>query len=371
MKTWMPMLLVVASLAATPELYAAGDRVWTAYNGQTVRARFIGINGENVQLRQDRRPVSIPYHQLIKSDREHVRAELAKRGRERDLPFLGESRTWTHGGETFSGQFVKPDRNRVILLRDDKPVTLPYRGFGLEDQQYIQNTMQSNGQAHLMAALLAGQDGAGNAADGAAAAGMPAGNFPSFGNRGPAGERTLPTYDAGAGPSYGHGAAGASTPGYTGTFPNPAGMPAGASGSPYQQGYAGTTAAGNVPTYTPGSSQSSTTAPPSYAPQASVPGYDATADAGHGASFPEPPQVPDFASSMPTVPSYGGGSSSGYSPSGEIYTKQCRKCGKLYPESATYCTNCRRRGGGWRMYKWIAIVVVLVVGGIAKAIKGS
>lgn len=336
-------------LVSSAEAFDVRDRMWTDYKGNKVKARFLTITEGMVRMRQDRKPIAIPFHELCLEDRDFIRDELNDRGEGHLIPTIGELREWTYGEETFEGRFVGPLKEDIILLRNERPETLSFARFSKEDQDYVRRALTSKGQAHLVPQARSESGGAGAGA----------GTVSTFGPG-----RFGGGYGAGgAGPLGGHAAGGA----FGGTMP---------------------AASGSVPTYRPGGS--STT--PSYSANSGAQPGAITPAAGHGASTGGTPSYNPFAGASvpswndphqetqdqverslanlriptPSVPNFQPPSV----PTVEFY-KYCSRCKKRYPMSAEYCTDCSG-GVRWRRYSVFGAIIgaVCAIGGaVIRAIR--
>jgi hypothetical protein len=336
-------------LAWSAAVVAAPERTWTDYEGTKVKARFLTITDGLVRLRQDRKPIAIPFHQLCRADREFIRAELIDRGEAHLVPTIGEPRQWTHKQETFEAQFVGPQENDIILLRNERPVIMPFSDFSQEDQEYIRKALVSKGQGHLVPqASQSSADGGGGAGGGVFG---PADGYGSGSYSGRA-----PSYSGSAPPGT-YGSTGGASSTYSGSVPTY--QPRGSSGPTpsYSSGNSGSYggSGGSSPTSPYGSS--------------TVPGYNPSGSASSqlpswsGADSSPPDirsRIPDLRSSMPAFepPSI---------PQIEYY-KYCQRCGKRYAMSAEYCTACSG-GGRWGRYGVLGAIIGAVAGIIGAVIK--
>ncbi len=65
---------------------AAPIRTWTDDRGQTIKASFVRVYGENVVLMQGRKVLSVPFVKLSEEDREYVRKQVKTSGQRSALP---------------------------------------------------------------------------------------------------------------------------------------------------------------------------------------------------------------------------------------------------------------------------------------------
>ena len=335
-------------LVSSAGAFDVRDRMWTDYKGNKVKARFLTITDGMVRMRQHRKPIAIPFHELSLADRDFIRDELNDRGEGNLVPTIGEPRQWTYGEETFEARFVGPLKEDIILLRNERPETLSFARFSEEDQDYVRRALTAKGQAHLVPQARSGSGGAGGGA----------GASPSFG---PVGSFGAGGYGAGgAGPVGGHAAGGA----FGGNMP---------------------ATSGSVPTYRPPGAHTT----PSYSSNSGA----STASAGqHGATTGGVPSYNPFAGA--SVPSWNDPhqeamdqverslsniqiptpSAPGFEPPSiptvEFY-KYCSRCKKRYPMSAEYCTDCSG-GVRWRRYSVFGAIIgaVCAIGGaVIRAIR--
>jgi hypothetical protein len=352
---------ILALVAGTCVLFgasraeAAGERTWTDYQGTQVKARFLTITDGVVRMRQGRKPIAIPFHELSAEDREFIRNELREKGEENLVPTIGELREWTAHGETFEARFVGPLKNDIIVLRNERPVTMPFASFSEDDQNYVRQQLTAKGQVHLIPSAKSEAEGP---EGGVPLAGGPAGSFGASPFRSP-----FPGTSAagmhGAGPAEAASAGGGSVPTYQ-PFASAAG--GAASGAQAAGGAHGAAAnpfggSGSVPTYNP--SAAASTASGHYDPFAGS--HSATGGASSaGLSI---PQIPSFPSaSAPAGPETLGGIK---------FYKYCKNCGAQYSMDATHCTKCSG-GVRWRRYSIfgaLAGAIAAIIGVVVKAIR--
>ena len=66
-----------------------------------------------------------------------------------DTPIFG--RTWTDlHGRTISATFVRVHEGKVVLLSGSKPLQIPFLSLSMEDQQYLRNMLEAEGNGHLL-----------------------------------------------------------------------------------------------------------------------------------------------------------------------------------------------------------------------------
>ena len=325
--------------------FAAVERTWTDYQGTKVKARFLTITDGLVRMRQGKKPIAIPFHELSRADREFIREELRDKGEENLVPTIGELRQWTAHGETFEAEFVGPLKDDIIILRNDRPVTMSFSAFAEEDQNYVRRQLTSKGQAHLIpkAASETPAEGAAGGSPLAGGANFGASRFPSrifgggpAGGAMPAGGGSVPQYQ----PSGGVGAASAHGGAYGGH--------GAAAANPFG-------AAGSVPSYNPAAASAHASAADPFAGSRAGSGY---AGSQPKISFPEVPNYGPTSSGIPTLPSI------------RMY-KYCKNCKAQYPMDATHCTQCSG-GFRWRRYSIFGAIiggVVGIIGAVIKAIR--
>jgi hypothetical protein len=170
------LLIILASPAA------AGERIWTYTNGQTVRAEFISeVDGE-VTLLKDGKLVTVKADQLSEADRLVVKELAAGRDVPGNLPDApaenkgtktadqppalvpaGEekpikgkpipivNRVWTDvfGNQT-TAKFVRIVGSDVVLMRSTRPITVRFYDLTTTDQEYLKELLTSQGKEALI-----------------------------------------------------------------------------------------------------------------------------------------------------------------------------------------------------------------------------
>jgi hypothetical protein len=162
-------------------LAAAGERVWTDTQGQTIRGEFVReVDGE-VTLLQDGKLVTLPLDKLSERDRQVVRdlasGKTVEEQQPRPLPiaaadplpsvvntpFAAEAkdklpqalqkpiaianRVWTdvQGNQT-TAKFVRMFGGNVVLMRGAKTVTVRFYDLTSDDQDYVKELLKSQGK---------------------------------------------------------------------------------------------------------------------------------------------------------------------------------------------------------------------------------
>ena len=173
MRNRMLLTVLLGSLFASSTL-SAQIRTWTDNAGRQVKAKFGGVNGDNVVLVQGLKRVVVPLNSLSDADRAYIAAKQGgDAGQEPDaeddqpnaqvkqLGKMERDRTWHDSrGKTIKAKFVRVHDGNVILKQGVRIQKIPFDKFAANDQETIKQLLQEDGLDDVVASLESSASGA-------------------------------------------------------------------------------------------------------------------------------------------------------------------------------------------------------------------
>lgn len=131
-------LLISASTCFGQEM-----RTWTNADGRTVQAEFVRLDGETVEIKNDKGVFRVPLSTLSDTDQLYARRAAGKPEKKRPIKIV--NREWTLFGAKVSARFVRLRDGNVQLLQGRQVVSHPILSFRGEDIEYLYAVLESRG----------------------------------------------------------------------------------------------------------------------------------------------------------------------------------------------------------------------------------